>query len=122
MLHGNEGGSKVTVLLYLFVLIVLFYVGIKTVPPYLHYYAMDDEVGQQLLTSSINSDDIILDGILKKAQELELPLTKDDIKLVHNDDGSISVDIKWVEVADYGYGFKREFPFELSTTTKILKE
>jgi len=122
MLYGNEGGSKVTVLFYLLVAIVLIYAGIKTVPPYMHYYAMDDEVGQQLQTASINSDDVILDSILKKAQELELPLTRDDIKFVRHEDGSISVDIKWVEVADYGYGFEREFPFELSTTTRKLKE
>jgi hypothetical protein len=83
---------------------------------------MDDEVGQQLETSAINSDDVIVDSILKKAQELELPIDKDDIKLVRNEDGSISVDIKWVEAADYGYGFKREYPFELSTNTKKNKQ
>ncbi len=122
MLYGNEGGSKITVLLYIIVAIVLIYAGIKTIPPYLHYYAMDDEVAQQLQTSSINSDDVIIDGILKKAQELELPVAKEDIKLVRKEDGSISVDIQWVEVADYGYGFKREFPFVLSTNTKKIKE
>lgn len=122
MLKGNEGGSKIAVLLYLLVAILVIYAAIKTVPPYMDYYSMDDEVAQQLRTSTINTDEFIMEDLLKKAEELDLPLGKDDIVMTRDETNALSIDIKWTVVVDYGYGFKKEFPFELKSSTRNIKE
>jgi len=122
MFKGNHGGSKIAVLFYLLVSIIVIYAAIKTVPPYMDYYSMDDEVAQQLRTSTINSDDFIIEDLMKKAEELDLPLGKDDIIMSRDETNALSIDIKWAVVVDYGYGFKKEFPFELKSSTRSIKE
>jgi len=122
MLKNNRGGSRVTTLLYIMVAIIAIYLVVKTVPPYMDYYALDDEVAQQLHLSSINSDEVIINDLASKAHELGLPITRDDVNLAHNEDGTVSIDIKWVATADYGYGFKRDFAFEINANTGKAKE
>jgi len=113
-----KGGSKVSVLLFIMVATVAIYIAIKIVPPYQEYYAMEDEVSTQLRMSTINSDEVILDDLYAKAQELELPVAKEDISLVHEEDGSIMFSMAWVREVDFRYGIKREFPFSIDFTTK----
>lgn len=122
MLYDNEGGSKIAVLVYLLVAILVIYAGIKTIPAYMDYYSMDDEVIQQLRTSTINTDDYIMEELQKKAAELDLPLGKDDIVMTRDETNALSIEIKWTVVVDYGYGFKREFPFEIKSSTRNIKE
>lgn len=121
MFNGNEGGSKLAVFVYLFVAILVIYAGIKTIPAYMDYYSMDDEVVQQLRTSTINNDDYIMEDLQKKAQELNLPLGKDDIIMTRDEANVLSIEIKWSVVVDYGYGFKKEFPFDIKTSAKNIK-
>ncbi len=122
MLNNNLGSSKITALIYLLISIVVIYIVIKTVPPYMDYYSLDDEVAQQLRTSLINTDDYIRDDLNNKVQELGLPIGKDDITLVRDENNYLSVDIKWVVTVDYGYGIKRDYPFEINSSAKNIKE
>jgi hypothetical protein len=118
MLKDSRGGSRAAILLYIMAAVLVFYAVIKTVPVYMDYYAMDDEVAQQIHLSTINTDDVIMADLTHKVQELGLPVSPDDIKLEHDPDGSISIRIQWVCVVDYGYGIKREFPFDINASSK----
>ena len=122
MVSGVNGGSTLTALIYILLSIFVIYAAVKTVPPYMDYYSMDDEVSQQLHLSTINSDDVILNDLAKKAADLELPVNKDQIILSRNGGGSMSIQMKWVRTVDYGYGFKRDFPFEINTNSKNVKD
>ena len=122
MVLGVKGGSRLTALIYIFISIFVIYAAIKTIPPYMDYYSMDDEVAQQLHLSTINSDDVILNDLAKKAADLELPITKDQIILKRNDDGSLTIEMSWARTVDYGYGFKRDFPFEINSNSKKVKD
>ena len=122
MVLGVKGGSRLTALIYIFISIFVIYAAIKTIPPYMDYYSMDDEVAQQLHLSTINSDDIISNDLAQKAADLELPISKDQIILKRNDDGSLTIEMKWVKTVDYGYGFKRDFSFEINANSKKVKD
>ena len=122
MISEVKGGSTLTALIYILLSIFVIYAAVKTVPPYMDYYSMDDEVSQQLHLSTINSNDVILNDLAQKAADLELPISKDQIILSRNGDGSMSIQMKWVRTVDYGYGFKRDFPFEINTNSKKVKD
>ena len=121
MAIGSKGGSRAAILLYLLVGIVAFYVVVKTIPVYMDYYAMEDEVTQQLQLSSINADDVILDDLTQKVNELELPVKPNDIRIFRHP-GGLSISVGWVSEVDYGYGFKRDFPFQIEGDTSRLKK
>ncbi len=114
----SRGGGKAALLLYILVGILAFYVLVKTVPPYMHYYALEDEVAQQIHLSSINNDEMIIGDLMNKVNDLGLPITNDDIQLIRKDDGSIEIKLSWTDEVDYGYGIKREFPFSIDDSNR----
>jgi hypothetical protein len=61
----------------------LFYVGVQVIPPYFANYQFQDALDTEarLGTYSIKGDDVIRDAVFKRAQELELPITKEQIKI-----------------------------------------
>lgn len=114
----SRGGGKAAILLYILVGILAAYVLVKTIPPYMHYYALDDEAAQQLHLSSINSDDMIIGDLMNKINDLGLPITNDDIHLIRKDDGSVEIKLSWAEEVDYGYGIKRVFLFSIDDSNR----
>lgn len=61
----------------------LAYVGAEVIPPYFANYEFQDTLDTEarLGTYSTKGDDVIRDAVFKRAQELELPLTKEQIKV-----------------------------------------
>ena len=117
MFRDETGGSKLAPLIYLLAAALVLYVFIKVIPPYMDYYSMDDEAAQEVRMAAINPDAVILDDLYRKAQELKLPIDKDDIALTHTD-GSVTVDMKWTTEVDFGHVFKRDFSFEVRESTQ----
>ncbi len=118
MLIDERGGSKLTALIYVMVAIAAIYVAIKTVPPYMDYYSMEDEVRHQVHLSTINPDQVILSDIQKKASDLGIPLKQEDITLSRDPNGAFSIHLKWSVDVDYGYGFHRWYDFDINSTSK----
>jgi len=116
------GSSHAAVLIYIMVAIIGIYAAIKTVPPYMDYYSMEDEVRQQLHLAAINPDNVILEDLARKAQELGLPIKSEDIILEHGEDGSTRIDIKWAVDVDFGYGFRRVYNFEIKNSNKEIEK
>ena len=61
----------------------LAYVGAEVIPPYFANYEFQDALDNEarLGTYSLKGDEVIRDAVFKRAQELELPLTKEQIKV-----------------------------------------
>ena len=61
----------------------MVYVGAQVIPPYFANYEFQDslETEARMGTYSVKGDDVIRDAVFKRAQELELPITKDQIKV-----------------------------------------
>ncbi len=118
---NNRGGGKAATLLYILIGIVAIYAIVKTVPPYMHYYALDDEVAQQLSLSTIDSDDVIIGDLMKKIDDLGLPIQRNDISFIRNSDGSVEIKLSWSEEVDYGYGIKRKFSFAIDSRNSKMQ-
>lgn len=59
------------------------WVSAELIPPYFSAYEFQDTLDNEarMGTYSTKGDDVIRDAVFRKAQDLELPLTKDDIKV-----------------------------------------
>src|SRR5579864_7962236 len=75
--------GTVKLILVLGLLAGLVYLGAEVIPPYFANYEFQDALENEarLGTYSLKGDDVIRDAVFKRAQELELPLTKDQIKV-----------------------------------------
>ncbi len=116
MVLDSKGQTRVSALIYLLAAILVVYVAIKVVPPYMHYYAMDDEVHQQLKMSKINDADTIRGDLLEKARELGLRVDPGDLELTYDKRERLSIRLHWEEEVDFEYGIVKVFPFEIDTS------
>ena len=114
MLNDSSGQSRISTLIYILVAILVIYVVIKLVPPYMRYYAMDDEVHQQLQMSKINDVKTIRYDLIDKARELDIPLDPDYMELT-TEGGHLRIYVAWVEEVDFGYGITRDLEFAIDT-------
>ena len=67
----------------LFVVVAMVYLGIKVLPPYFANYQFSDVIQSETEMNSYNqkTEQEIRDGILKKARDLDIPLTSDQVKV-----------------------------------------
>ncbi|MGH9503317.1 MAG: hypothetical protein ACRD20_10760 [Terriglobales bacterium] len=66
-------------------------------PPYFTNYQFEDalKTESQMSTYTTKTEDVIRDEVFKKAQEMDVPITKEQIKVVRNGvvgTGSVSID------------------------------
>jgi hypothetical protein len=99
----------------IFIIVAMIYLGIEIVPPYFENYQFQDFVKNEALTSTYTTktEDDIRAGVLKKAQEFDIPLTKDQIKVVRTGamgSGSVSIATAYtVHINLPGYPFDMHF-------------
>lgn len=75
--------STIKLILVLGLLGGLVYVGVEVIPPYFTNYEFQDTLDTEarLGTYSTKGDEVIRDAVFKRAQELELPVTREQIKV-----------------------------------------
>jgi hypothetical protein len=64
-------------------LVSLAYVGAEVIPPYFSNYEFQDTLDTEarMGTYSTRGDDVIRETVFRRAQELEIPVTKEQIKV-----------------------------------------
>ena len=93
----------------------LVYVGAEVVPPYFANYEFQDSLDTEarLGTYSTKGEDVIRDAVFKRAQELEIPITKDQIKVQRTGsqgNGSVVIETEYsVHVDLPGYPLDLDF-------------
>jgi hypothetical protein len=67
------------------VILALLYVGWMVIPPYFANYQFEDFIKNTAIsgTYSSKSDDDLREIVLKQAKELEIPVTKNEIRITH---------------------------------------
>jgi len=121
MVSESKRGSRIATLVFLLIVCLVMYAAVKIVPPYRAYYSMEDEAAQQMTliqVNPINPEAIVKSDLFSKAQELELPLEKDDIEVTRGPDGVVSVRMEWGERVDFGYGITRDFYFKVDVDNR----
>lgn len=97
------------------VIVISLYLCVELVPPYYSNYEFQDAIQNEALMSANNSkpEDAIRESVFKKAQDLEIPLTRDGIT-VHrvgtNGSGSVTITAPYVVHIDMpGYPMDLHF-------------
>lgn len=82
--RGERGQGKLKALIVTAVLAFVVYAAFKLVPPYLAQYQLSDKMDETARFATVNgySEGQIRDQVYRTIQDLEIPATKDDIKVV----------------------------------------
>lgn len=79
---AERGTVTIKTLLSFAFLLFVCYIGYKFIPVYIAAYDFDNALKTQAQYSgSMKTNDVIMKELLLKAQELELPITKKEIKI-----------------------------------------
>ena len=104
------------------VIVLAIYLGVEFVPPYYANYKFEDALKNEALfgTNTNTTEDVIRDNVYKKAQQLEIPITKEAI-VVHKIGamgmGSVAIDASYTVHLDL-IAFPTDLHFDTSSTNK----
>jgi hypothetical protein len=109
----------------IFVMIAAIYLCVELVPPYYTNYEFQDAVRSEALfsTNSSKSEDDIRASVLRRARQLDIPVTSDAI-VVHrngvNGSGSVSIDVPYVVHVNLP-GYPLDLHFDVSVTNQGIE-
>ncbi len=108
----------------IFVIVAGVYVGAKVLPVFFSNYQFEDAIKTQAMMSTNNSDpdDTIRDLIYKKAQDLEVPITRENIRVQRvgtQGSGSVTIEAPYTVHLDLP-GFSTDLHFHPTTTNKSI--
>ena len=107
----QHGGGTLKAIIWIVVLVLLVYLSIKIIPPFVNYYDLRDHMGQTATLAAVgNQTELqIREDIWKKIQELEIPAKYDDLK-VSKGGRRVQISCHYVvEVPILGYTLKLTF-------------
>ena len=106
----------------LFVIVGVLYTAMKLIPPYFENYQFEDAIKDEALRDSYapKSEDDIRTTVLKKAQELEIPVSEEGIHVRrwgNQFSGTVIIDAAYVVHVDMP-GYPLDLHFDASTENK----
>jgi hypothetical protein len=107
---SERGEGRLGTLLGLCVLVLTVYLGFKVVPVMVNAYAFRDYIEQEARFAALQKkDEEVVKRVLRKAQELELPIQAKNIK-VKRDQGHFDIAVKYtVPIATPIYTYNWDF-------------
>lgn len=110
---GERGGSKLNFLVTVVILGAMGFAAVKIVPAYVANFQFQDAIQTEsrfaLSAYPKKSVEDIRDDVWKKAQELSIPATRDDIQVMV-DNGSVDIGLNYAVPVDLAvYQFKLQF-------------
>lgn len=94
-MRSQRGEGKLKAIIVTAILILAIFAAVKVIPPYVAYYQLNDKV-QEIARFGVverSTEDQIRQKVLKTIEDLEIPATKDNIKVTAGSTRvSISVD------------------------------
>jgi hypothetical protein len=113
--RGQRGEGRLKALLYLGFLVVGVFLAIKTVPVYVADYELKDKMTEQAKFAIVNryTQDQIKDNIFRTIKDLDIPATRDDIKVEDTNHG-IAISVNYSVPVDFVF-YKTDLNFATST-------
>jgi len=104
------------------VIVVALYLCVEFIPPYYANYEFEDELKTEALlsTNGNQSESAIQDAVYKKAQQLDIPIAKENIKVQRvgtMGTGSVTIEAPYTVHLDL-VGYSYDLNFNSSTTNK----
>jgi hypothetical protein len=120
--RSQRGEGKLKAIVFTLVALMAIYLAFKFVPPYVSEYQLQDKMQEQARFGIVNrySEEQIRDNVFKVAQDLELPIKREDIK--------VSVSLQTVKIAlEYTvpvemFFYSTELHFSPSSENKSLMQ
>ncbi len=84
MRHTDSGRGYPRAIFALLVVAAVAFVALKTIPVYVHNYELQDFIRQLAIRATVDrtSVEAVQNDILEEARELDLPIVRDDVKVV----------------------------------------
>jgi hypothetical protein len=116
--------GKIKLIFGIFLIVAIIYLGIELIPPYFANYQFQDYVQTEALQSTYTpqSEDSIRDTVMRKAADLEIPMVKDDLKVVRiggQANGTVTITGSYVVHIDLP-GYPLDLHFNVSSTNKSV--
>jgi len=113
--RAQRGEGNLKAVVYLVFLIVAVFVAFKSVPAYVADYQLKDKMNEQARFAVVNryTEDQIKDNIFHTIQDLDIPATRDDVKVAYTNHG-IEITVHYIIPVDY-LVYKTDLSFNTST-------
>ena len=100
--RSQRGEGRLRAIIYTVILVSAVFLAIKLVPPYVAEYQLQDKMNEQAKFAVVNrySEDQIRDILFKVIQDLDIPATRDDIKMASTNHG-ISISVSYSVPVDF---------------------
>lgn len=115
MRHGQQGEGRLKAIVYLAFLIIAVFVAVKVVPAYVANYQLKDKMTEQAKFAIVNryTEDQIKDNIFHTIQDLDIPATRDDVKVANTNHG-IEISVNYTVPVDFVF-YKTDLNFDTSS-------
>jgi hypothetical protein len=82
--RGERGEGRIKSILILVIFVLAIYSAVKVVPPYVAEYQLADKIQEQARFAIVNryTEEQIRDNVYKVVQDLDIPVKREDIKVV----------------------------------------
>jgi len=113
--HGQKGEGRLKAIVYLAFLIIAVFVAVKVVPAYVANYQLKDKMTEQAKFAIVNryTEDQIKDNIFRTIQDLDIPATRDDVKVANTNHG-IEISVNYTVPVDFVF-YKTDLNFDTSS-------
>ena len=100
--RSQRGEGRLKAIIYTVILVTAVFLGIKLVPIYVAEYQLQDKMNEQAKFAVVNryTEDQIRDIIFKVIQDLDIPATRDDIKMASTNHG-VSISVSYTVPVDF---------------------
>jgi len=86
--RSERGAGKIKTVLFVAAIALIIYSAIRIVPAYVNNYQLADKMEEQARYAIVNrySEEQVRDNIFKVVKDLEIPVKREEIKVVANSD------------------------------------
>ena len=118
--RSERGEGKLKAIIYLAIIVLIIYSGVKLVPIYVTNYQLVDKMEEQARFAVVNrySEDQIRENIFKVMQELEIPAKRDAIK-VFNTNSVVKISMEYTVPVDLLF-YHMDLHFSPSSENKAI--
>lgn len=118
--RSQRGEGKLKALIYTAILVAAVYAAVKIVPIYVSEYELQDKLNEQARFAIVNryTDEQIRENIFKVVQDLDIPATREDIK-VWNTNHGIAISVAYTVPVDFKV-YRTAFNFSPSSEGRDL--
>jgi len=117
---GERGQGKFKAILVTAILVFMVYAAVKVVPPYVAEYELSDKMQETARFASVNrnSPEQIRESIWKTIEDLQIPASKEDVKVTASG-GRVTIDVDYKVPIDLMV-YKFDLHFTPSTANKDI--